>query len=399
MNAIMNTGISAAEPPLSSLKAGLMRRLHEVLVFLRVFFTRVIIHLVWLVRLCLGLVQWVEAIGIRTKKSVVRILMYRGGYFYQTPRLGLTAVLSTTVFSMLAFPAVGTLTQQRALALVTSGANTMFVPSGLVVLAAGVSSPVMAQSDAGTRNKSDEYVVRPGDTLGTIAEEYLVSTEAIKYVNSIRGDLIRPGDVITIPPVNGLIHTVGESETVSSIARLYSASPQAIVDFNHIEEPYVIHKGDRITVPDAKVPAPVALVAAPPASNGAGLVLQTIGNPQPGTGAFTMPTAGVLTQYFWWGHTAVDIAASCGTPIIAADSGNITFAGWWAGGGGNSIFIDHNNGYVTKYAHMSGFARTSGFVQQGEVIGYMGDTGRAYGCHIHFIVDHGGRPIDPLSVL
>ena len=115
------------------------------------------------------------------------------------------------------------------------------------------------------------------------------------------------------------------------------------------------------------------------------------------SGSMSLPSGGRLTQYFSWYHPAVDIAEKCGTPITAADSGVIIFAGWWVGGGGNSIWVDHGNGYVTRYAHLSGFARSSGAVSKGEVIGYIGATGRAYGCHVHFVVERNGRAVNPLG--
>ncbi len=99
-------------------------------------------------------------------------------------------------------------------------------------------------------------------------------------------------------------------------------------------------------------------------------------------------------------HQGVDFAAPTGTPIYAAGSGRLVRVGR-LGGYGNYIRIDHGNGYETAYAHMSRYAsgmRRGGRVKQGEVIGYVGSTGRSTGPHLHFEVLKGGTQINPLKV-
>ena len=87
-------------------------------------------------------------------------------------------------------------------------------------------------------------------------------------------------------------------------------------------------------------------------------------------------------------------------PIWASESGVVTFAGWWSGGGGYSVWIDHGNGYVTQYAHMSRISVSVGqAVARGEQIGNTGATGLAFGNHLHFNVLLNGRLVNPLSVL
>ncbi len=93
-------------------------------------------------------------------------------------------------------------------------------------------------------------------------------------------------------------------------------------------------------------------------------------------------------------HQGLDIGGGAGTPIVAAESGTIVSAGR-NGGYGNLIDIDHGGGYKTRYAHLSRFERRSGWVQQGEVIGYMGSTGNVTGPHLHFEVFRNGDRVDP----
>ena len=94
-------------------------------------------------------------------------------------------------------------------------------------------------------------------------------------------------------------------------------------------------------------------------------------------------------------HTGIDIASNQGTSIYAADGGTVTLASW-NGGYGNCVMIDHGNGYVTLYGHMSSIAVSQGqAVSQGETIGYVGSTGKSTGPHLHFEVLKNGTRIDP----
>ena len=99
-------------------------------------------------------------------------------------------------------------------------------------------------------------------------------------------------------------------------------------------------------------------------------------------------------------HKGVDFAAPTGTPIYAAGDGTVVKVGR-NGGYGNYIRLRHNSTYQTAYAHMSRFARSmhSGTrVRQGQIIGYVGTTGRSTGPHLHYEVIRSGRQINPRSV-
>jgi murein DD-endopeptidase MepM/ murein hydrolase activator NlpD len=98
-------------------------------------------------------------------------------------------------------------------------------------------------------------------------------------------------------------------------------------------------------------------------------------------------------------HQGVDYAASVGTPIRTVGDGVVKFAGW-SGGGGKVVRIRHNSTYETAYKHMSGFAksiRVGASIQQGQVIGYVGNTGLSTGAHLHFEFFVNGRYVDPLG--
>lgn len=98
-------------------------------------------------------------------------------------------------------------------------------------------------------------------------------------------------------------------------------------------------------------------------------------------------------------HQGIDIAAEMGTPIVATADGVVTAAGW-NGGYGNMVDIDHGSGIVTRYGHASAVAVTVGQeVRRGEVIAYVGSTGRSTGPHVHYEVRVNGAPVNPAAYL
>jgi murein DD-endopeptidase MepM/ murein hydrolase activator NlpD len=123
----------------------------------------------------------------------------------------------------------------------------------------------------------------------------------------------------------------------------------------------------------------------------------------PSASGFIWPVNGPVTSPFGmrWGrmHTGIDIGVPYGTPIHAAASGRVIYAGWMDGYG-NLVFVDHGRGLSTGYAHQSSITVSNGqAVTQGEVIGYVGCTGHCFGPHLHFEVRVNGTPVDPLGYL
>jgi murein DD-endopeptidase MepM/ murein hydrolase activator NlpD len=122
----------------------------------------------------------------------------------------------------------------------------------------------------------------------------------------------------------------------------------------------------------------------------------------PSSSGLIWPVNGPVVSGFGlrWGrmHTGIDIGVGYGTPIQAAASGTVIFAGWM-GGYGNFVIVDHGGGLSTAYAHQSSIAVGGGAVTQGQVLGYVGCTGHCFGPHLHFEVRVNGSAVDPLGYL
>lgn len=121
-----------------------------------------------------------------------------------------------------------------------------------------------------------------------------------------------------------------------------------------------------------------------------------------GSSGFIWPVNGPVTSGFGyrWGrmHEGIDIGVPAGTPIRAVKSGEIVLAAPTSGYG-NYTCISHGGGLSSCYAHQSSFARTSGSISQGSILGYVGCTGHCFGDHLHFEVRINGSAVDPLGYL
>jgi murein DD-endopeptidase MepM/ murein hydrolase activator NlpD len=131
--------------------------------------------------------------------------------------------------------------------------------------------------------------------------------------------------------------------------------------------------------------------------------------PALGDGTFIRPVPGPFSSNFGYRtdpitgatafHAGIDFSSPCGTPIKAAGTGSVLSAGA-NGGYGNATLINHGNGLSTLYGHQSSIIVSAGqSVTQGQVIGYVGSTGKSTGCHLHFEVRVGGSPVNPVGYL
>lgn len=151
-------------------------------------------------------------------------------------------------------------------------------------------------------------------------------------------------------------------------------------------------------------PSPSPTTARPEPTKTARPEPKKTSKPRP-TWVIPMKGAGITSCYGpRWGtlHAGIDFAMPAGTPIHAAAAGTVVKAGDAGDGYGNSVFIDHHNGYLTHYAHQSRLIIGVGDkVSAGQIIGYEGATGDATGPHLHFEVHRGGmwNQVDPAPFL
>lgn len=264
------------------------------------------------------------------------------------------------------------------------------------------------------RYDSALYRVSRGDAMYAIAEKYKVKSETILYVNDQLEDnphSLRPGMELVIPPVDGLYYEWKDGDTFETVADKFDAEAEDIIDF----------PGNKIDLTNPSV-EPGTVVMIPGGSrelrNWAADLPTTVRGANTGTGGGNAVNAcggGPVASGLGWpaddhslsgnaygpGHLGIDISAPEGSNVYSAGTGIVTMAqGGWNYGYGNVIQVDHGNGYVTVYAHLSQILVTAcQTVGQGAVIGYSGNTGNSFGAHLHFEIRVGGSNINPYDIV
>lgn len=229
------------------------------------------------------------------------------------------------------------------------------------------------------------YRVQPGDTLSQIAASFNVRLQTILWANNLSSpDYLRPGQELTILPIDGVRHVVKPGETLSGIVLTYGGDLAETIAFNDLSEDGFIVDGQVIIVPGGKRPRYSAAYY----RRTAPVQVKRL------QGYFIRPTRGRLSQGLH-AYNAVDIANSCGTPVYAAAPGQVIIADGigWNGGYGKYIRIQHSKTLATVYAHLSRIYVSQGqSVERGATIGAIGSTGRSTGCHLHFEVRGAANP-------
>ena len=262
------------------------------------------------------------------------------------------------------------------------------------------------------RYKPVEYRVSRGDSIFAISETFKLEPETILWANYavLQDDphSLKPGQVLNIPPANGIFYQWKENDTLESVADEFKANVEDILSFpgNDIDltNPK-IESGTWVMVPGGKREFVQWLV--PTVATGASGTSSTSQNVcaggAVGGGGFIWPAENhfLSGNDYWSGHLGIDIAAGEGAPVYAADSGVVTMVSdGWNYGYGNVIQIDHGNGYSTVYAHLNAyFVSLCQSVAAGQQIATAGNTGNSYGAHLHFEVRQGGGFINPWFVL
>ncbi len=260
------------------------------------------------------------------------------------------------------------------------------------------------------------YTVQPGDSVFGIADKFGLKPETVLWGNYevLQDDphTLRPGQELNILPVDGTYYQWQAGDRLESVAASFGVPPDAITDWPgnglNPENPE-IRPGQWLVIPGGRralrtwvVPAIARGRAGVGAAFGPGGCSGDFSGGAVGTGGFVWPAPNryLSGNDFWSGHLAIDIAAGEGTPIRAADSGVVVFAGAAYGGYGNMVMIDHGNGWQTLYAHLSVVSVACGqSVQQGQRIGSAGSTGNSTGAHLHFETRYEGGFVNPWYVL
>jgi murein DD-endopeptidase MepM/ murein hydrolase activator NlpD len=255
-------------------------------------------------------------------------------------------------------------------------------------------NPLTVAADVG--RPVQEVTIHEGDTLATMANYYDVSVEAIAYANGLSdARALRMGQKLMIPPAEGALYTVKDGDTVDTIASHFKVEPSVILTYNRCTfEPEQCASGQKIFVRGAELPALLepdrptrdVFAAAPQVAQ------------QARNGRLSWPVGGVITQYFWWGHTGVDVAAPYGTGLGAGDDGVVTATGWVAVGG-LRVCVQHAGDLTVCYYHTSAvYVSVGQQVARGQIIAAIGLTGVTTGPHVHWECKVGNQFVSCLSL-
>ncbi len=277
----------------------------------------------------------------------------------------------------------------------SKGGGNITVVGGSALLPETGPTGTLADISETTTQKSDRisiYIVREGDSLSQIAEMFGVNSNTLRWANDIgRRDVIREGQTLVILPVSGVRHTVKKGDTLESIIKKYGGDVDEIINYNGLEEK-TLTVGDVITIPGGEIETKIvatkrSYVPAPRRSSGPSY-----------EGYYIWPLDGGRITQGIHGYNAVDIGAPYGTPIYATADGEVIISrsapgNPWFGGYGNYMVIEHANGTQTLYAHNSSNIVKRGWkVVKGQVIGYVGSTGKSTGPHVHYEVRGAKNP-------
>lgn len=276
--------------------------------------------------------------------------------------------------------------------------------------AAGTEQPLLTAvgalptEETQTRTGPVDYAVEGGDTVSLVAAKFGLGYKSILWSNNItESSLIKPGDVLKIPPVDGVLYTVAKGENLNALVTKYHADLAGTLDVNHLPDPSAIAVGQTITLVGGEPPQ----APAPPRARSPFFDV----SPDPGAGPVGRRVAGAgflwptpnrrINQYFrGYRHTGIDIEGTYSSPIYAAADGRVEYVSFQRYGYGYHVIINHGGGRETLYSHASKiFVRVGQHVDRGQTIAMVGSTGRSSGTHVHFEIILNGVKVNPLRLL
>ncbi|MDP3710194.1 MAG: peptidoglycan DD-metalloendopeptidase family protein [bacterium] len=241
------------------------------------------------------------------------------------------------------------------------------------------------------------YTVVAGDTPGSIADRFGISLNTLLWANEIRNARsIKIGDSLVILPVSGVRHEVKKGETVGSIAKKFKPRNEEdfdsfvndILSYNGLSMDEDLETGREIIIPEGEVNIP----SSPARPKG---IISRFANLPEFIGYYLRPIFGGRKSQGIHGYNGIDLANSCGTPVLATAPGQVIISksSGWNTGYGKYAAISHANNTQSLYGHMSKvFIQAGQSVNQGEAIGLVGSTGRSTGCHLHFEIRGARNP-------
>ncbi len=246
-----------------------------------------------------------------------------------------------------------------------------------------------------------------GDSPWSIAEKFDLKPETILWgndrLNAASGSL-KAGDTLKILPVDGVLHTVQDGDTLETLQTLHGTPAQQIFEYfgNNFDltQPVQLTKDQQLIIPNGTAPLSWSEAQTPGATVGSdGRYSGEVTNL--GTGFFVWPVnTHYVTQEFWGGHGGIDIDTYSRQPVFASDTGTVTFSGWDATGYGNMIIINHGNGFQTFYSHNeANLVQPGQTVVKGQQIAESGTTGNSTGDHLDFRILLNGVFLNPMDYL
>ena len=249
----------------------------------------------------------------------------------------------------------------------------------------------------------EHYTVERGDTVWGLANNRGLKPTTIQWANPSLNDIshLSVGDRLVIPAVDGAMHRIIPGDTLSQLANIYGADVNDIV----AHEPNgLANTTTRLQVgKDLMIPGGVK-PALPAASRGTAIThnIQAPPGALPATGVFRKAVDRFhITQGYWEAHRAIDYASRAGAPVKSLDHGTVAYATYgWNYGYGNTVVVDHGNGFTSLYAHLSTvYVRQGQAVRQGEALGTLGSTGNSTGPHLHLELRLHGVNVNPLGYI
>jgi len=234
------------------------------------------------------------------------------------------------------------------------------------------------------------YTVKPGDNPSAIAKSFGISLNTLLWANNLTNPrAIQPGDQLVILPISGVQVEVKKGDTIDSIAKKYKGNIADILSYNGLSPDEPLAVGSTVVVPDGEFDW------RPVETSGSSRYTSEIGRYPSYDGYYLRPITGGRKSRGTHGFNGVDLANSCGLPVLASAGGTVILSRpeGWNGGYGRYIVISHPNGTQTLYAHLKDvFVNVGRAVSQGLQVGTIGSTGNSTGCHVHFEIRGAKNP-------